>query len=69
MACRRCPYLITLESLRLRISRAATVGPGEIMKDIVLNDVSRAYFYAKCTKCLYVELLAEDPEAHPDFLG
>ena len=35
----------------------------------MINDVSRAYFYAKCTRDLYVELPAEDPEAHPDFIG
>ena len=42
---------------------------GEPGNEIIINDVSRAYFYAKCTRCLYVELPAEDPEAHPDFLG
>ena len=35
----------------------------------MVNDVSRAYFYAKCTRCLYVEIPAEDPEAHPEYLG
>ena len=35
----------------------------------MINDVSRAYFYAKCTRDLYVELPAEDPDAHPDFIG
>ena len=35
----------------------------------MINDVSRAYFYAKCTRDLYVELPVEDPEAHPDFIG
>ena len=58
-----------LEALRLVISRAATAGPGECRKEIMINDVSRAYFYAKCTRCLYVELPEEDPDAHPDFLG
>ena len=42
---------------------------GEPGNEIMINDVSRAYFYAKCTRCLCVELPAEDPEAHPDFLG
>ena len=35
----------------------------------MVNDVSRACFYAKCTRCLYVELLPEDPETHLDYLG
>ena len=35
----------------------------------MINDVSRAYFYAKCTRDLYIELPPEDPEADPNFLG
>ena len=58
-----------LEALRAVISRAATVGPGEEKKEVMVNDVSRAYFYAKCTRCIYIELPKEDPDAHPDFLG
>ena len=58
-----------LEALRLLISKAATKMHGEAENEVMVNDVSRAYFYAKCTRCLYVELPAEDPEAHPDFLG
>ena len=58
-----------LEALRLIVSRAATVVEGEPTNEIMVNDVSRAYFYAKCTRCLYVELPKEDPEAHPDYLG
>ena len=58
-----------LEALRLIVSRAATVAPGEDKSEIMVNDVSRAYFYAKCTRCLYVEIPDEDPDAHPDYLG
>ena len=58
-----------LEALRAVISRAATVGPGEEKKEVMVNDVSRAYFYAKCTRCIYIELPKEDPDAHPDYLG
>ena len=58
-----------LEALRLLISRAATVIAGELGNENMINNVSRAYSYAKCTRCLYVELPAEDPEAHPNFLG
>ena len=35
----------------------------------MVNDVSRAYFYAKCSRVIYIELPKEDPEAHPDYLG
>ena len=35
----------------------------------MFNDVSRAYFYAKCTRDPYVELPVEDPKAHADFIG
>ena len=35
----------------------------------MINDVSRAYFYAKCSRNLYVELPVEYAEAHPDFIG
>lgn len=55
----------SLEALRLIISRAATVGPGGQRKEIMINDVSRAYFYARCTRDLYIELPKEDPEVHP----
>ena len=58
-----------LEALRLIISRAATLGAGGQSSEIMINDVSRAYFYAKCTRDLYGELPAEDPDAHPDFIG
>ena len=34
----------------------------------MINDVRRAYFYAKCTRDLYIHLPAEDPEASPDKL-
>ena len=49
------------------ISRAATLGIDGEKHEIMINDVSRAYFYAKCTRDLYVELPVEDPEA--DFIG
>ena len=58
-----------LEVLRLIVSRAATLDPGQEKKELMINDVSRAYFYAKCTRCLYIEIPPENPEAHPDYLG
>ena len=35
---------------------------------MMVNDVSRAYFCAKCTRTIYIELPPEDPEAQPDYL-
>ena len=45
-----------LEALCLIISRAAIAGPGEEKKEFMINDVARAHFYAKCTRCLHVEI-------------
>ena len=58
-----------LEALRLIVSRAAALGAGGEKKELMVNGVSRAYFYAKCTRTIYIELSPEDPEAHPDDLG
>ena len=58
-----------LEALRLIVSRASTTtGEGE-KRELMVNDVSRAYFYAKSTRTLYVEIPPEDPRAHADYLG
>ena len=35
----------------------------------MINDVRRAYFYAKASRDLYIELPAEEPEAGPGVLG
>ena len=35
----------------------------------MINDVSRAYFYAKAVRDLYIELPSGDPEATEDQLG
>ena len=60
-----------LEALRMVISEAATWGEGESnkRKSIMINDVRRAYFYAKATRDIYIEIPAEDPEASPGKLG
>ncbi len=58
-----------LDALRLIISRASTLGAGNKKSEIMINDVSRAYFYAKCTRDLYVELPVEDPDYDPNFIG
>ena len=48
-----------LEGLRLIMSRAATDDKPRVL---MVNDVRRAYIYAKATRELYVELPAEDAE-------
>ena len=58
-----------LEALRLIISRASTLGARGKKNEIMINDVSRAYFYAKCPRDLYVELPVEDPDYDPNFIG
>ena len=52
-----------LEALRLILSRAATYD-GQA-REIMVNDVRRAYFYAQATRELYVELPKEDSEYPP----
>ena len=49
-----------LEALRLIVSRAATYD-GQA-RELMINDVRRAYFYAEATRELYVELPKEDAE-------
>ena len=35
----------------------------------MVNDVRRAYFYAKASRDLYIEVSPEDPESGPNVLG
>ena len=49
-----------IEALRYLLSKAATEGKSE--KVVMLNDVSRAFFNAKVTREVYVQLPAEDIE-------
>ena len=49
-----------IEALRYLLSKAATHGEGK--QCIMLNDVSRAFFNAKVTREVYVQLPAEDLE-------
>ena len=46
-----------LEALRLILSRAATSGSD---RQLMINDVRRAYFYAPATRDLFIELPHED---------
>ena len=55
-----------LEALRMILSHAATVRGNNPMagyRELMINDVSRAYFYAPATRSLFVELPEEDLEA------
>ena len=52
-----------MEGLRYVISSAATRQPDDKEKKVVMiNDVSRAYFHARATRRMYVEILAEDKQ-------
>ena len=60
-----------LEALRLIVSHAASVEEnhkGE-RREIMINDVRRAYFYAKQQRNLFINLPKEDIEAGPDDIG
>lgn len=61
-----------LEALRMIVSWAATVDDGTrgaARRQVMVNDVSRAYFYAKCSRDIYVELPPEDPHYGKGLLG
>ena len=46
-----------LEALRLIVSHAATLNStGEAMREVMVNDVRRAYFYAKATRDVFIEV-------------
>ena len=49
-----------LEALRLIVSRASTNDGTN--RQLMINDVRRAYFYAKATRDIFIELPAEDDE-------
>ena len=52
-----------LEAVRAILSYAATSdGGGRGEKEVMVNDVSRAYFNAPAKRDLFVELLPEDPK-------
>jgi len=57
-----------LEALRIIISNAATIERGgergrERRRELMVNDVSRAYFYAPATRDIFIELPSEDEES------
>ena len=42
-----------LEALRLIVSRTGTWEDAGCEREIMINDVSRAYFYAEANRCMY----------------
>ena len=58
-----------LEALRFVVSSAATTTPSGVQRHLMVNDVRRAYFYAKTHRDIYVELPPEDTEAVGDQIG
>ena len=49
-----------VEAIRLILSDAATADRETTRKCLMVNDVKRAYFHAKCTRDVYVQLPEED---------
>ena len=59
-----------LEALKAVLSYAATNNhEGGRRREVMINDVRRAYFYAKTKRDVYIRLPAEDPDARPGLLG
>ena len=51
-----------IEALKLLIAIASTEGAHGRRRRLMVNDVSRAYFYAKATRKVYLEIFDEDRE-------
>ena len=58
-----------LEALRIIISHAATIPESGPERVIMINDVRRAYFYAKIKRDVFIELPKEDPKHGTGLLG
>ena len=58
-----------LEALRIIISHAATIPESGPERVIMINDVRRAYFYAKIKRDVFIELPKEDPKYGTGLLG
>ena len=59
-----------LEALRAIISLAGTANDKGVTQKIMINDVKRAYFHAKVTRDIYVEIPQEDRvEGEGDMVG
>ena len=58
-----------LEALRIIISHTATYPESGPKRVIMINDVRRAYFYAKIQRDVFIELPKEDPKYGTGLLG
>ena len=60
-----------LEALRYIVSHAATEDPERpgIRRELMINDVRRAYFYAKQKRNVFINLPSEDPDAKEGEVG
>ena len=58
-----------LEALRFVISSAATDFNDGVQRHVMVNDVRRAYFYARTRRDIFIELPEEDAEAKPGEIG
>ena len=58
-----------LEALRVVVSNAATEVPGEARREVIVCDVRRAYFYAKISRDVFIELPEEDPQHGGNLVG
>ena len=58
-----------LEALRLIVSYAATHPTAGGRRMIMMNEVRRAYVYAKIQRDVYIELPKEDPDHGKGLLG
>ena len=64
-------YVVTpsLEALTIIISHAATYPDEGPERVIMINDVRRAYVYAKINRDVFIELPKEDPKYGTGLLG
>lgn len=61
-----------LEAMRIILSNAATVDPEageEEQREVMTNDISRAYFYAPAMRSVFMRLPQEDEEAREGEVG
>ena len=58
-----------LEALRLIVSYAAIQPMSGERREMMINDVRRAYFYVKIQRYVYIELPKEDPDHGKGMLG
>ena len=60
-----------LEALRMIVSHSSTIDPAKPQdrREIMVNDVRRAYFYVKQQRHVFIDLPKEDDEAKEGEVG